>query len=401
MKFFVVVLIAVFMSLNCLSGFAQSGRDVDPNTNKKANQRPEPTPEPVTTELGEIDDTDVIKFDTELVTIPVRVLDRKGRSIPGLTQENFQVFEDGKQQEIAYFSNERQPFTVALVLDMSYSGTNKINEIQQAAIAFVAQLQENDRVMVISFDEEVHILTQPTSDKKELYRAIKTTRIASGTSVYEAMDTVIQKFQTIGGRKAIVLFSDGVDTSSRRRTDRDNLRDALELDALIYSIKYDTYDDVQRILNGQQTIPPTTSPIPGKNPNPTGLPFPLPNIVIGGGGNSRGNDPNGTNNPSDTQPRGMPSGSGTTREDYRIAAEYLQKLADNTGGRLYEAASDVGNLGVAFSRVAEELRQFYSLGYYPPEEGKNDKFRKIKVKVDQKGVAVKARDGYVPKKSKK
>lgn len=403
MKFFVVVLIAVFMSLNCLSGFAQSGRDVDPNTNKKANQRPAPTPESEITnsESVEIDDTDVIKFDTELVTIPVRVLDRKGRSIPGLTQENFQVFEDGQQQEIAYFSNERQPFTVALVLDMSYSGTNKINEIQQAAIAFVAQLQENDRVMVVSFDEDIHILTQPTSDRKELYRAIKTTRIASGTSVYEAMDTVIQKFQTIGGRKAIVLFSDGVDTSSRRKSDRDNLRDALELDALIYPIKYDTYDDVQRILNGQQTIPPTTSSIPGKSPNPTGLPFPLPNIVIGGGGNSRGNDPAGTNNPGDTQPRGVSSGRGTTREDYRIAAEYLQNLADNTGGRLYEADGTLGNLGLAFSRVAEELRQFYSLGYYPPEDGKKDKFRKIKVRVDKKGVAVKARDGYVPKKSKK
>lgn len=400
MKIFFVALIAVFVSLNCLSGFAQSGRDVDPGLNKKANQRPEPTPESVSAELGEIDDKDVIKFDTELVTIPVRVLDRKGRSIPGLTQENFQVFEDGQQQEIAYFSNERQPFTVALVLDMSYSGTNKINEIQQAAIAFVAQLQENDRVMVISFDEDIHILTQPTSDRKELYRAIKTTGIASGTSVYEVMDTVIQKFQTIGGRKAIVLFSDGVDTTSRR-TDRDNQRDALELDALIYPIKYDTYDDVQRINNGQVVIPPTTSPIPGKSPNPTGLPFPLPNIVIGGG-NSRGNDPNRTNNPGETQQqRGVSSGRGTTREDYRIAGEYLQNLADNTGGRLYEADGTLGNLSLAFSRVAEELRQFYSLGYYPPEDGKKDKFRKIKVRVDKKGVAVKARDGYVPKKSKK
>ncbi len=402
MKFFFVVFIAVFISLNCISGFAQSGRGSDSGVSKKANQRPEPTPESAKadTELGEIDDKDVISFDTELVTIPVRAIDRKGRSIPGLTQENFQVFEDGKQQEIAYFSNERQPFTVALVLDMSYSGTNKLNEIQQAAIAFISQLQENDRVMVVSFDEEVHILTPPTSDRKELYRAIKTTQIASGTSVYEAMDTVMQKLQSIGGRKAIVLFSDGVDTTSRRKNDRDNLSESLELDALIYPIKYDTFDDVQRINNGQQTVPPpNTSPIPGKSSNPMGLPFPLPNIVIGGGGNSGRNNPNGTNDSDGNQPRGVPSGRGTTREDYRIAGEYLESLAANTGGRLYEADSQVGNLALAFSKIAEELRQFYSLGYYPPEDGGKDKFRKINVRVDQKGVAIEARKGYVPKKA--
>lgn len=400
MKFFVGILIAVFVSLSCVSVFAQSGRGSESNSSKKANQRPEPTAEPSNTDLGEIDDTDIIKFDIELVTIPVRVLDRKGRSIPGLAQKNFQVFEDGKPQEIAYFSNERKPFTVALVLDVSYSGTNKINEIQQAALAFVAQLQDNDRVMVVSFDEQVHILTEPTSDRKELYRAIKTTKIAGGTSVYEAMETVIQKFQNITGNKAIVLFSDGVDTSSRKSTEHDNLRDSVELDALIYSIKYDTYADVQRILNGEVVPqPPTTSPIPGRSPNPTGLPFPLPAITIDSG-SSGTNDPrnNGTGFPGNTQSRGMPGERGTSVDEYRNAAEYLQKLSDNTGGQLYEADAQVGNLGVIFSRIAQQLREFYNLGYYPPEDGKSDKFRKIKIKVDQKGVAVKARDGYVPKK---
>ena len=395
MKVFIIVLIACFSILSAVPNYAQSGRGGDADKSKKANQRPEPTPEPepINSELGEIDDTDIIKIDTEIVTIPVRVLNRQGKSMTGLQKENFQIFEDGKPQEIAYFSNESQPLTVALILDLSYSGVNKINEIQQAAIAFVAQLQDRDRVMVVSFDNVIHILTQPTSDRKELYRAIKTTQIGSGTSVYEAVDTVIQKMQNISGRKAIVLFSDGVDTSSRRKTDRDNLRDVQELDAIFYPIKYDTYADVQKVLNGQVVVPPpNTSPIPGGSTTPTSLPFPLPNIQIGGGNPGR-------NQPNDSQQRGVPSGTGTTIEDYRIGAEYLEGLANNSGGQLYEASS-TGNLALIFSRVAAELRDSYSIGYYPPEDGKKDKFHKIKVKVDQKGVAIKARNGYIAKDKK-
>ena len=74
--------------------------------------------------------------DTKLVTIPVRVMDRKGRFLPGLAKENFKVYEDGVEQEIALFSNDSQPFTVALVLDMSYSAKFKAAEIQNAAIIF-------------------------------------------------------------------------------------------------------------------------------------------------------------------------------------------------------------------------------------------------------------------------
>lgn len=410
MKFFAVALFSVFVFLNCTNGFSQSGKaDSDPDRNKKANQRPAPTPtpEPIVLDTGEVDESEVIKFDTELVTVPVRILDRKGRSVIGLKQENFQIFEDGKQQEIAYFSNERKSFTVALVLDMSFSGINNIEEIQQAAIAFVAQLQGNDRVMVVSFDGKVNILTEPISDRKELYRAIKTTRIsASGTSVYDAMDIVVKKLEKIGGQKALVLFSDGVDTTSEQVTARDNLRDVLELDVIIYPIKYDTYANVQKVLNGEIAgpPPPNTSPIPGKNP--TGLPGILPTILGGGGVRSpRGNDPNRdrTNDPNEDGsgfPSMRPIGRqepGTSREEYRFAGEYLDGLANRTGGRLYEARA-TGDLALAFSKIAAELREFYSIGYYPPEDGEKDKLRKIKVKVDQKDVAVKARDGYVAKK---
>ena len=387
MKKYAFVLAVLTVCLNFTTVFAQSRRITPPAESdvQKANKRPPkpaetPTPKPAETESTEIEpeqnpneqtDGEVLRVDTELVTIPVKISDRRGRFIGGLTKENFQVFEDNSPQEITYFSNEQQPFTVALVLDMSYSTTFKIAEIQQSAMAFVAQLRENDRIMVISFDEEVHVLCQPTNDRKILQNAIKSTKIASGTSLYEAVDLVINtKFRKINGRKAIVLFTDGVDTTSRKAHDLNNLSDALELDALVYPIQYDTFSDVQAIKNRPVIIPPTQpNPIPSQNKNP--FPFPIPTGGVG-----------------------TPSSQGTSAEDYRRADEYLNQMADRTGGRLYKA-STTANLAAAFSNIAAELREYYSLGYYPKIEINAGKKRKIKVRVDQTGAVVRARDGYI------
>jgi Ca-activated chloride channel family protein len=323
-----------------------------------------------------------IVVDTKLVTIPVRVMDRKGGFVPGLKKENFKVFEDGVEQEVALFSNDSQPFTVALVLDMSYSAKFKAAEIQNAAIEFIDQLRPEDRVTVISFDQEVHIHCEPTSDRKEIYAAIRRAQISTGTSLYEAVDlTINDRLRKIEGRKAMVLFTDGVDTTSRRSNDFDNLRDAMEIDTIIYPIRYDTFADVQRIKNspipqelpqkqGTGGIPKGSTPpiVPTNNPSK----FPLP-IPIGG--------------------MGTPGDKGTTPEEYAKGEEYLDQLALRTGGRIY-VADTLGNLSNAFRKIASELRELYSIGYYPPEERKGGKIRKIKVKVDVPNVAVKARDSY-------
>ncbi|MGI9036379.1 MAG: VWA domain-containing protein [Pyrinomonadaceae bacterium] len=385
----------------CVAGiFAQSRRAApDSNVPVKANKRepkpaetPQASPSPIpetaapseqptaeTNAVGAVDEKDVIRVNTQLVTIPVKVSDRGGKFVAGLTKENFTIFEDGKPQEIAYFSNVEEPFTVALLLDMSYSAKFKVNEIQSAAIAFVNQLHPNDKIMVVSFDEEVHVLCEPTNDRKVLQSAIRSTNIASGTSLYEAIDLVINKrLKKISGRKAIVLFTDGVDTTSRRASDFSNLSDVYELDALIYPIEYDTYSDVQAMKNqpvtGNQSGRPTIPDMPSRNPSP--LPFLIPTGGVG-----------------------TPSSQGTSAEDYRKAHEYLQQLAARTSGRIYEA-STTANLSDAFTNIAGELRQIYSLGFYPAEE-KEGKRRQLKVKVDQKGVAVQARDSYVVGKKEK
>jgi Ca-activated chloride channel family protein len=380
------LLLAVFVIIGLLGARApaQSGGKGTPTGEGKTNSRPvaaKPTPTPTPQDADTAVDGPEILVDTKLVTIPVRVMDRKGRFLPGLAKENFKVFEDGVEQDIALFSNDSQPFTVALVLDMSYSAKFKAAEIQNAAIEFIDQLRPEDKVTVISFDQEVHILGEPTSDRKAIYAAIRKAQISTGTSLYEAVDlTINDRLRKIEGRKAMVLFTDGVDTSSRRSNDIDNLRDAMEIDTIIYPIRYDTYADVQRIKNDPmpQQIPqkPNGSGVPrGGTPpivptnNKSPFPFPVPAV-------------------------GVPSDKGTTIEEYAKGEEFLNELANRTGGRIY-VADTLTNLSSAFSKIASELRELYSLGYYPRDDVESGKVRRIKVKVDQPNAAVKARDSYV------
>lgn len=405
-KFAIIIsLFALFLSFS-LVAFGQANRGGVKNA-KKANKRkiekPTPTPKPKPTFSNESNgkiieesvenDDDVISIETNLVTLPVRVLDRNGRFVSGLKKEDFKVFEDKIEQEVAYFSNEQKPFTVALVLDMSYSSTFKIDEIQQAALQFVTELRPADKVMVLAFDEELHVLCEPTNERNIINSAIVRTRISTGTSLYEAVDFAInKKLNKIDGRKAIVLFTDGVDTTSRTSNDLRNLRDASELDALVYPIHYDTFADVQAIESGKiriedpNKLPQTTPPIGGGRIPTSGtkspLPFPIPTGTVGGGG---------------SQPRGIPTGGGTTKREYEHGEKYLKDMALRTGGRVYKAASAAG-LNLAFSKIASELREFYSLGYYPDEDKKSGKRRKIKVRVNRKKVAVKSRNSYIVKK---
>jgi VWFA-related protein len=372
----VLLLLLVFAASS--TAFAQSRRLPPTGTGRPNARTVEPTPTPVKTpDEPASEESEIVKVDTQIVTVPVRVLDRKGRFVGGLIKENFKVFENGVEQPIEYFSNEAEPFTVALVLDMSYSTKFQIADIQSAAISFISQLGPRDKVMVVSFDQNVHLLCEPTSDRAQIYRAIRSTKIATGTSLYEAVDLVMnERLKRIRGRKAIILFTDGVDTTSMRSNDLRNLDDAMELDSLIYPIRYDTFQDVQAmkdkpmIVNNPSVI---TGPMPGKTNIP--VPVSVPTVVTG-------ND------------------KGTSAEEYRRAEEYLNQLALRTGGRIYLADS-FGNLNNAFTKIASELREYYSLGFSPAEGGEVGRLRKIKVRVDKPDIAVKARDSYVlGKKSK-
>src|SRR6266850_3975359 len=116
-----------------------------------------------TLEPEEVSEGDVVRVDTTLVTVPVSVLDRQGRFVPNLRREDFSVFENGIEQPIAYFEPAEKPFTVALILDTSASTHFHLWEIKEAAIAFAKQLRPQDRVLVVSFNDQVLLLTEATN----------------------------------------------------------------------------------------------------------------------------------------------------------------------------------------------------------------------------------------------
>lgn len=301
------------------------------------------------------EDEEVIKIEANLVTIPVSVFDRNGIYIPGLSQENFQIFENGKQQEIAYFATSDKPFTVILMLDTSPSTEYKIEEIRSAAKAFVRQLKEQDSVLVIEFDGNTHVLTETTKDRQRIYNAIDEADMGGGTSLYDSVDFALRKrLNKIEGRKAVVLFTDGVDTTSSKSSYEETLRDAEEADALIFPIHYNTFFDNRR------------------NGGVLSSPFPFP----GGGGILN-----------------LPQG--TRAEDYALGREYLNDLAAATGGRVFRPEATPGGLTRAFEGIAEELRRQYNIGYYPQDEGKSGERKQIKVRVNRPNLIVRARDSYI------
>ena len=370
------------------------GANRDPNEQRPGEQKPEST-KSKDAGVEEISEGDVVRVNTTLVSVPVSVMDRDGKYIPNLGKEDFRVWEDGVEQRVAYFASTEKPFTVVLMIDTSGSTRFKLEEMQDAAISFVDQLRPDDRVLVMSFDDRIRFLTpQPTSDRNALRYAIRQTRPGSGTRLYDAVDQVInQHLNHIEGRKAIVLFTDGVDTTSKKARYEDNVRDAEELDALIYPIEFDTYSDMG-----------VWRPGGGPGGGPSG------NVIVDilgailGGGNSGGG---GGGYPSRRGGRGGyprggggggggnwpgSGGSGTTRGEYERADQYLHDLARVSGARLYSADQD---LNLAFRSVAEELRRQYSLGYYPKNAPHPGERRNIKVRVNRPELVVRTRDSYV------
>lgn len=299
---------------------------------------------------------EVVKVETNLITIPVSVYGRTdGLYIPNLRQTDFKIFEDGKEQEVAYFGTSDKPFTVILLIDVSPSTAYKIEEIQAGAMAFVDQLKPEDKVMVISFDSSVNtLIKEPTNDRQKIYKAIHSTGFGNGTSLYEAVDTSIrQRLSKIEGRKAIVLFTDGVDTTSLRASYEKTVREAEESEAVIFPIYYNTF--FGGAMGGGVMNNPTIS----------GMPFP----------GSRG--------------------SGAPSADYALGRSYLSELAAATGGRVYRPESTPGGLSAAFEGIAEELRSQYNIGYYPQTEGASGERRQIKVRVNRPNLVVRARDSYI------
>ena len=387
--------------------------------------------EPVEESPGE-QDLETVKVDTNLVTVPVIASSRTGMYIADLVKEEFKISEDGVAQEIAFLATVNAPFSVVLLLDTSGSTKEKLPLIQRAAIAFVEQLSSADKVKVISFDDSVRDWNEFTSDKAVIRKAISQTTSGEGTKVYDAVQQALNNLRPISGRRAIVVFTDGVDWHSDRGGSYEGtLKNLDETGVIIYPIRFETRAETEAIArrqageqNGiglptsdvirQQGTTPSTFPSedPSSDPNPQGrsksplemilsrpVRRPIPTQTPQGSPTDFPDTSGGRRPPIDPGPapgkRPSPDDSikGMLDQAYFMADSYLKELADRSGGQVHRADT-LAMLPQAFAAIAAELRTQYSLGYYPTNREKDGKYRKIQVKTTRKDVAIRARPGY-------
>jgi VWFA-related protein len=274
-----------------------------------------------------------IRVQVNLVNLFVTVRDKKTKRIVNtLSQDDFKVSEDGKDQTITSFSRDTNlPITLGLLIDTSGSEEQTLGAEQEAAVRFLDRvMRKGDLSMVISFDSDADLLASLTDDKDVLDRAIERTRIAGasmvgvtgatppGTVFYDAVYLACtERLANEVGRKALVILTDAQDEGSRMRIE-DAVEAAQRTDTVVHILLISNY-----------------------------------------GGNESA----------------------------------ARKLTDETGGRTIVVRNEK-NLEQAFDEISEELRSQYTIGYYSTNPAHDGSYRKIKVETTQKGLDVLSRRGY-------
>jgi Ca-activated chloride channel family protein len=303
-------------------------------------------------------DDEPIKLHTTLVQVPVIVSAPGGRYVSDLTRPEFTIYEDGVRQNIEVFGSVEEPFSVALLLDSSGSTGAALDQIKSAAMAFIGNVRPHDRVMIVSFNDSVEVLSELTNDSAKFASAVQSIKSGEFTQVYEAVYTAVwERLRDVPGRKAVIVFTDGIDTASSEISEEETLDAVIESeDIIVYPIRYATRADVERKLQAKLRGPSNSSYTPAVNVK-------------------------------------LEESLRELDRTYRRADEYLQQLADMSGG-IVERADRLGDLKSALGRIAEELRHQYLLAYYPTHHEKDDQSRKITVRVSRPGVIVRARPAY-------
>ena len=299
-----------------------------------------------------------IQVQVEMVSLPVVVTTRDGRRVTDLQRGDFEVFEDKVPQQIAGFAATEEPISVALTLDTRGSMQRKLRLVQDEAIRFINRLHPDDSVAVLSFADEVTLLEDFSIDRERAGYGIKETRAGGGTALYEAVWLSLEQvLKPVKERKALVLFTDGVDTVSRKASMKETRQLAKESDATIYSIYFNTEGDIDRIQTPTRGV--------GR------FPYPYPPIVIGPGSPGPGSGP----------------------IDYLEGRRYLSDLAEDSGGMFFDALK-TEDLGPAFEQIAQELASQYSIGYYSTNTRHDGRFRNVQVRVSRSGLVTRTKKGY-------
>jgi Ca-activated chloride channel family protein len=313
-----------------------------------------------------------LKLDVDWIYLNASVRERKtNRSVPNLQKSDFQLYEDGTPQEIGRFMQTEEPFHLLLLIDVSGSTQSYLDLIQDACIQFTRQIGPKDQVAVATFNSRYRLRQDFTGDREQAVRAIGQIRSGGGTAMYDALLEAVDYISRIQGRKAIVLFSDGVDNQlegnagdGSRATFPQLYRQIQEADALIYTIFLDTEE---------------SQSLPGRSGG--GVIDILGDILRGGGVGGR-------------RPARYPRRPVRNRAAYAEAREQMEMIAEQTGARMY-APTRTQDLSHAYSEIADDLRVQYTLGYNSTNTNKDGTWRKVRVAVvNRPDLVVRTRKGY-------
>ena len=276
---------------------------------------------------------------TELVSLNVSVIDHSLRPVAGLAADQFQVFEDGVQQELKFFSPGELPLDVIILLDTSASMTGSMDLVQQAAMRFARSLRASDRAAVMGISGGLRILQDFTTDRAAIEQAIKSTRPAGKTPLYASIYTALneltkdRRHSDAARRQSIVVLSDGQDTSS-----------SYTFDELLTEVRR------------------SAVPIYTIAPRPSNMTKAMREHFYG--------------------------------ESTALADFEMKKLAMETGGRSFFPVSLLELAGV-YDDIASELAHQYSIGYQSSNLARSGSFRRIALKILAPGLTWRTRAGYL------
>ena len=338
---------------------AQRGKPKKEKKKKKDEQANIKSAASQTNSVDENKNENGVEVKDELITVPVSVFDRSGRFIQNLKQSDFEIYADGKQQEIAGFETKDEPVSVVLMIDVSPSTAYDIKDIQDCAIAMVENLKPQDKVLVIEFSEATHVLTELTDDRQKIYQAIRSVQFGEGTSLYGAVKSTFEKrINLIQGRKVVILLTDGVDTTSRSADYKTSLKAAERSDAAIFPVYFDTFDNNSKIhaIGG--------------------------NTILGGILNQ-------------SSIRAIGSTPSSLEADYELGRHYLDDIAQLSGGRPLRIQKPKGKGKIIVENVGAEIRLQYLVSFRSSDAGKIGERRRLKVRVNRPDLFVQARGSYI------
>ncbi len=347
----------------------------------------------------EVDEGDVLRVETQLVSVPAVVTDKSGRPLSNLRAENFVLYEDGQPQQISNFATTEAPFEIALLLDTSGSTRADIGLIRRAARAFIDGLRRGDRVSIVAFNSSdtgpqglpaVEVLAGLTDDHDALQEALENIGASNGTPYYDGLRRIASEVfresprEEVRGRRAVVALTDGVDSASE--SDFAEARSRLQLtNVACYFIQVNTEDFVEdRLLRDCQEF--GTIRLSRTQLERYRRIF-VPRADVGTFG--------------DFCQMGPFERMQISRSLYDLARREMNDLARASGGKTFVAAS-LRDARAAFAQVAAEIGTQYSLGYYSTNKAHDGRFRTIRVEVRGAGAAgaqVRAREGYYAPKS--